>query len=197
MLARNPEQGMAPSEVGDVDLVSRIAGREESALGLLYARHSSVLFSLACQMLGDPMEAEEVLQDTFLRAWRHASKYDESRATVFTWLVMITRRQCLDRLRARRNNPLRSSQSHTAHDAAEEADSRAQDPRLRTELGESIAHKLAIPPDSQRACIELAYFQGLTQFEIAEQLGEPLGTVKARIRRGLRKLRNLLHPTHD
>ncbi len=197
MLAHRQEHDAEPSQLGDAALLARIGQRDESALGLLYARHSAVLFSLACRMLSDPLEAEEVLQDVFVRTWKHAPSYDPTRSSVFTWLVMIARRQCLDRLRARRSNPLRGFATPSLDDLPPCSDGRQEEERSYSEIGEMVLQKLALLSEEQRRCIEMAYFEGYTQNEIAMHLDEPLGTIKARIRRGLLKLKRVFPFPHD
>jgi len=191
---RAPLAGAAPAADDDVALVRRMAAGDEAALGTLYDRWSPGVHSLALQVLGDGDEAEEVVEETFWQAWRQAGRYDGGRAAVGSWLVMIARSRALDRVRARRRLRL-------AHDAAALADPAAampvasDDPMRDVEAAElrrSVRRALdAIPPE-QRRTLEMAYFGGMSQSEIAAATGEPLGTVKTRTRLGLLRLRGLL-----
>ncbi|MDX2111016.1 MAG: sigma-70 family RNA polymerase sigma factor [Verrucomicrobiota bacterium] len=179
----------------DVAFIRRVAARDEQALAELYRRYSGVIYSFAVKMLHDTPEAEEVLQDTFLKAWKLADKYQPERGTVFTWLVTMSRSQCLDRLRARKNNPFRSNQHTTLDSMSPQSQPDSSETSIfKTNLGSEIADKLKELPEDQRLCLELSFYKGYTQHEIANRLKEPLGTIKARIRRGLLQLRALLPP---
>ncbi len=137
----------------------------------------------------DRQEAEDVLQEAFLQVWRRAADFDESRGRVFTWLVTIARSRALDRLRAlgaraRLADQAAQAPADQVGDAAEDA--------LKSEQGTIVRQALTELPEEQRRALLLAYFEGLTQSEIAARLGEPLGTIKTRMRSGLIKLRELL-----
>ena len=173
----------------DLDLLERIAMRDASAVGQLYDRHARTLYSLVHHILRDSTEAEDVLQEVFLQVWRRARDFDESRGRAFTWLVTIARSRALDRLRAG------SSRARLATEAeAEPRDSMgdAAADAVRSEEGEIVRRALSELPAEQRRTLFMAYFEGLTQTEIAARLGDPLGTVKTRMRTGLMKLRELL-----
>lgn len=194
-----PADATAPTEPdpGEEDrrLMARVAAMEESALRRLYEKHHGVLYALGLRILGDSQEAEEALQDTMVRAWRHGARYDAGRATVLTWLIMIHRNLCLDRLRVRRSRPPRSTEEGVL---ATVADPERLEAHLQSrDDGKSIRRKLGLLPVDQRRCIELAFYHGYTQSEIAATLNQPLGTIKARIRRGLIKMRTLLASHHD
>ena len=171
--------------------VDRMARGDSSALGDLYDRHARAIYSLAVRMLADAAEAEDVVQDVFTQAWRQATRYDAARAPVVAWLMIMTRARSLDRLRRRRSRiaatELDASTPHPRDpDASQEtlAITAEQAARLRGALNDL--------PDGQRTAIELAYYEGLSQSDIAERLQQPLGTVKTRIRSGLLKLRDVL-----
>ncbi len=171
--------------------VERMARGDSAALAALYDRHARAIYSLAVRILVDAAEAEDVVQDVFTQAWRQASRYDATRAPVAGWLMIITRARALDRLRRRRARIVSTEiDSSTPHPRDPEpsqemlAITAEQAERLRGALGEL--------PDGQRTAIELAYYEGLSQSDIAERLHEPLGTVKTRIRSGLLKLRDAL-----
>lgn len=173
----------------DDALVHRIVNGEHSALGALYDLHGRGVYTLALRIVGDPAEAEEVAQDVFLQVWRGADRYDKSRATVAGWLLMMTRSRAIDRLRARQARPIGT-------DAGEHVIARLTDGAAGQEAtvitGQAVERlKVALQdlPNAMRSAIELAYYEGLTQSAIAERLGEPLGTVKTRMRTALQKLR--------
>ena len=162
--------------------------RDADALGKLYDRHAARLLGLAHRILGDTGEAEEVVQETFLYAWRNASSFDPSRGSVLAWLLVAARSRSIDRLRTRRPAAARGRDDTdpleripAAGDVEAESAAREWESRCRTALGSL--------PSEQREALDLAYFEGLTHAEIAERTGTPLGTVKTRIRLGLMKLR--------
>ena len=171
--------------------VIRMARGDQSAIGELYDRHARAVYSLALRMLTDASEAEDVVQDVFTQAWRQASRYDPSRAPVVGWLLVITRARTLDRLRARRSRLAPVGLETVPSDPVDpgpgqdlQAISHEEADRLRRALDEL--------PDGQRQTIELAYYKGLSQSDIAEELQQPLGTVKTRMRTALLKLREAL-----
>ncbi len=169
-------------------LVERTAGGDAEALAELYDRFSGMLLGLAIKILGNPSDAEDVLQEVFVQVWKQASRYQRSRSSVSTWLVLITRSRSIDRLRSR-NVKLR-----TASDAKRENTRFHTSPEglgnvLMEERHERLAQELADLPDQQRQALEMAYYQGMTQREIAEATGTPLGTVKTRTLLAMRKLR--------
>ena len=177
----------------DLSLLERMAVGEERALGELYDRHGRALYALARAIAGETADAEEVVVEAFGQAWRQAASYDARRGSVSGWLATITRTRALDlvRARGRRSKALeRLGRLAGASQEAEGPDRAAE----RDEAGRLVAQALAELPEPQRRAIELAYFGGLSQSEIAAELGEPLGTVKTRIRAGMDKLRNLLGP---
>jgi RNA polymerase sigma-70 factor (ECF subfamily) len=179
----------------DAAWVARASQGDERALATLYDLHSRAVYSLALRIVGDEADAEDVLLDVFDQAWRQAGRYDAQRGTVAAWLLNLARSRAIDRVRARRARPDTSAATDDAlallpADAADPGDALAaarDAERVRRALGEL--------PVLQRLAIELAYFEGLTQSEIAERLEQPLGTVKTRIRNGLLKLREVLSGT--
>lgn len=180
-----------PAESADLDLLRAVARGEESALAALYDRYRVILFSLILRILNDRSEAEDVLQEVFLQVWRRARDFDETRGRPFTWLVTIARSRALDRLRlvgsrTRLANEVQAQPMETAGDAAADA--------LKSEQGALVREALRELPEEQKRPLLLAYFEGLTQTEISARLGEPLGTVKTRMRSGLMKLRERLRP---
>ena len=184
----------AESQAEDQRALRRVVDRDSGGLGTLYDRHGRAVFSLALRILGDESDAEEVTQDVFAQAWRRAGQYDASRGTVAAWLLVMARTRAIDRFRARRVRPEGSVHEDegltlqqlpaTSPDAASEM--------LAAERGQRVRRALEDLPFLQRVAIELAYFEGLSQREIAERLEQPLGTVKTRMRLGLLKLRDAL-----
>ena len=181
---------------GDPDrpLMTRIESRDADALGALYDRHGGRLLALARRILGDGGEAEEVIQEVFLFAWRSAASFDPSRGSVLTWLLIVTRSRAIDRLRARRgtSRPEVRSLDTLAEGPASPVDVEAASADRQWEaLCRSAVDEL---PADQRRALELAYFEGLTHQEIADRTQTPLGTVKTRVRLGLMKLRERMRP---
>ena len=180
------------SNAEDVALIRRMCNVDETALGALYDRWARSLYSLVFGLLKDADEAEDVVEETFWQAWRKASSYEPSRGAVSTWLLTIGRRRALDRLRAKgRRREESMSETGVLADIA----SSAVDPLQQVERSERRSHVRAALrelPDEQREVLELGYFQGLSQTEIAEMTGQPLGTVKTRMRLAMQKLREPL-----
>lgn len=177
------------------DVVARIASGDTNAFTQLYDAFSGALYSLAFKILGSAEEAEDVLQGAALRIWDDAARYSADRGTPFTWAYTITRSKALDRLRLRQRRAqlmedggMRQLTAEAANGAASGAD----DELVSRERANAVRSALGVLPEDQRQAIELAFFNGLTQHEIASKLGEPLGTVKARIRRGMMRLRTPL-----
>jgi RNA polymerase sigma-70 factor (ECF subfamily) len=173
----------------DVELLKVIAARDEAALAELYDRYRVILFGLLMRILNDRGEAEDVLQEVFLQVWRRAADFDENRGRPFTWLVTLARSRGIDRLRtlaARERVAIAG-----ARDEAEAISDAASD-AFRSEQRELVNNALAQLPDEQKRLLLLAYFDGLSQSEIAARVGAPLGTVKTRMRAGMMKLRELL-----
>jgi RNA polymerase sigma-70 factor (ECF subfamily) len=183
------EASEPPTEM-DMDLLRRVAGGSDEALGLFYDRYSGLVWGLLRRMLGESGEAEEVLQEAFLQVWRDAGRYDPARATPRGWLLLIARSRALDRLRKR-----------AALQRREEAVTREEAGRAAAPLGsrrlehlesrQRIHSALERLPREQRRVIELAFFHGLSQTEIAAHLGAPLGTVKSRALLGMKRLRQI------
>ena len=180
-----PEQ----AQENDIELLQAIVARDEAALAELYDRYRVILFGLLMRILSNREEAEDVLQEVFLQVWRRAADFDANRGRPFTWLVTMTRSRGIDRLRtlaARERVAIAGArdESEAVSDAASDA--------FRSEQRGLVTSALAQLPDEQKRPLMLAYFDGLTQSEIAARLGAPLGTVKTRMRTGMMKLRELL-----
>ena len=180
-----------PSSTRDAEsdraLVARVEARDAEALGVLYDRHSARLLGLAQRIVGDTGEAEEVLQEVFLHVWKAAATYDPSRGPVLAWLLVATRSRSIDRVRSRRPAGAGARSLEDAPEAASREDVEAD--AATREWEDQCRAAIAELPADQRRALELAYFEGLTQQEIAEATASPLGTVKTRVRLGLMKLR--------
>src|SRR5262245_2968552 len=173
-------------------IVRRMAGGDHLALGDLYDRHARLLFSLALRILRERSDAEDVLQEAFSQVWRQAKRFEEGRGTVVGWLVTVTRSRALDRLRQRRAQAGGIENFDRIAEALPDP-GRALDVHLATsEAAERVRTALAALPDDQRIPLELAYYEGLSQSEIAAKLQTPLGTIKTRMRQALRRLRDAL-----
>jgi RNA polymerase sigma-70 factor (ECF subfamily) len=191
-----PDPALAPSLDGE--LVARAAGGDERAIGQLYDRYGAVLYAVAYRIVGQRADAEEVVLDAFAQAWREAPRFEAGRGSVAGWLTMIARSRALDLVRARTRRD-----RMTASAAAERPNTSPAMSEFRPDPAKALDHderrrqvtqalQTLSPP--QRQAIELAYFEGLSQSEIAERLQEPLGTVKTRVRLGMQKLRECLRP---
>jgi RNA polymerase sigma-70 factor (ECF subfamily) len=178
----------------DRELVTRMAAGDEAALGALHDRFAPLLHSVVIRIVGDAEDAEEVLEETFWQAWRQAARYEEGRGGIGTWLVMMARSRALDRVRSRRRfreerwEELPERRGGDGRDDAPTPLEAAQADELRRVVARAVA---GLPPE-QRETVELAYFRGMSQTEIAEATGQPLGTVKTRARLALGKLRAAL-----
>ena len=197
------EAGPRPDliDLGDADLIGRAAAGDARALEVLYDRYSRVVFSFALRIVGDRPLAEELLQEVFFRAWQQGGAFRETRGSFVTWLLSITHNMAIDEVRKRRRRPQKADSEEPETVLAAMADTRAgsdvEDEVWLGALRLTIAAALDGLPAAQREAIELAYFQGLTQREIAERLGEPLGTIKTRMRLGIQKLRLILAAAND
>jgi RNA polymerase sigma-70 factor, ECF subfamily len=174
--------------VSDQALLERIVGRDAHALADFYDRFAPVALALAARVLGDRSEAEDVLQTVLTRVWQEAGRYDATRGSVATWLLSWVRNASIDRLR--RREALQRATLHSVDRGTGTGHEEA--PPDTSEAREKLARAVADLPPDQRQVIELAYFDGLSQTQIAQKLGEPLGTVKTRIRLGMNKLRQAL-----
>jgi RNA polymerase sigma-70 factor, ECF subfamily len=184
-----------PDEPDDPGLVSRMRCGDEGALEILYARYGGLVYTLVLRIVGDPELAREVLQDTFLRAWEGRDRYDPTRGRVPWWLMGIARNGAIDLLRSRSHQArLREREGLSAVVAAAEAGVSTAD---GIGLRRTITSALQSLSPGQREAIELAYYGGLTQTEIAKRLNEPLGTIKSRVRDAMERLRHALGQAGD
>lgn len=171
-------------------LLDRIAGRDLEALEQFYDQTSTPLFSVALRILGDPAEAEEVIQDVFVQIWEKAGTFEAALGSAFHWALSITRHRAIDRARARQRRARLAEDFHQSGLA--DPPDRAPAAALQSDDVSLIRTALQSLPSDQRQAIELAFFGGKTHSEIAAELGEPVGTIKARIRRGMLKMRDSL-----
>lgn len=175
------------------EVVQRIATGDATAFASFYDAFSGALYSLAFKILGSAEEAEDVLQAACLRMWDDAVRFDARRGTPFTWAYTITRSKALDRLRLRQRRAQLMESGGMRELIAQQGEPASADNEVETgERATAVRSALGTLPEDQREAIELAFFSGLTQQEIAARTGEPLGTIKARIRRGMMKLRSPL-----
>ena len=179
----------------EIELLRQIGQGDRGSFEALYDRFSRVLFSIAYRVLNNQEAAEDVLQDVFVQIWEKAALYDPSRGKPMTWAITLTRNKAIDRLRStQRRSRLQDDLLHESQTAEQFDDKSSFDAVSSVETGELVRAALAKLSKDQREAIEFAFFSSLTQTEISERLNEPLGTVKARIRRGMMKLREVLEP---
>ena len=177
------KQPLRGGDTGDeMRLVARIRAGDQQAMSELYDRYAKVVYAVALRVLQDAAGAEDVLQDVFLQLWRNPDAFDASRGSLAAWLAVISRHRSIDRLRKRRPET-------DIEDCVIASGPDLRDETERTLVIEKVRAVLAEMNPDQRKVLELAFFQGLTHTEIAEKTGEPLGTVKTRIRSGLQLLR--------
>jgi len=176
----------------DIELLRQIAAGDRTAFAEFYDRHSTLMFSIASRILNDPGEAEDVLQVVFLQIWETAGKFDAEIGKASSWAATLVRNKAIDRIRASQRRMRLAEESGVEQAIAAEAPDSANDTIYGRDKAQVIQSVIVGLPEDQRRAIELAYFSGLTQEEISKKLNEPLGTIKARIRRGLLKLRDQL-----
>src|SRR5215470_8302103 len=183
-----------PKGPTDIDLLHQVQLGDESGLEGLYARYGGLIFTLALRIVGDPELAREVLQDTFLRCWDRSGTYDAERGRVAGWLMGIARRRAIDVLRSRPHQARLREQANLTVAASAAIPTATTEPSV---MRQTVAGALRGLPMAQRQVIELAYYGGLTQSEIASELAVPLGTVKSRTREALERLRSVLWPVTE
>ena len=173
-----------------VNLIQKVANQDRDAFSQLYDRFSSLVFTLAMRMLKVRSDAEDLLQEVFVQVWRQAQSYSAQRGSPEAWIVNIARSRAIDKIRSIRrmeksfvltDDPARAESSENVESSAAESEARM-----------AMNSALANLPETQRKVLELAYFDGLTQTEIANRLAEPLGTIKTIMRSGIQRLRDML-----
>ena len=179
----------------EIELLKRVAHGDRVSFETLYDRFSGVLFSTAYRVLNNQEAAEDVLQDVFIQIWEKAPLYDPARGKPMTWAVTLTRNKAIDRLRSTvRRNRLQDDVEREGETFEQFDDRSSFDAVAAGETNQIVRDAIQKLSKDQREAIELAFFSSLTQTEIAGRLNEPLGTIKARIRRGMMKLREVLNP---
>lgn len=186
-----------PAEAGsaaDLELLERIKQDDSSALDALYARYSSPVYSLVWKILQNPEEAEDVALDVFWQVWQQADRYDASRGAPPAWIFTVARSRAIDHLRARHRREDRTISFDDPAVNLDSLDDEAAPDQVATfrQARDAVREAMTSLSGVQREAIDLAFFKGLTHVEIAERLGQPLGTIKTRIRQGLIKLRQTL-----
>jgi RNA polymerase sigma-70 factor, ECF subfamily len=186
-----PKRGAvtAPTQgVPDSALVEKIMAGDEGALTALYDRYAGMLFAMLMRILKDAGAAEEVLQDLFLQLWRGASRFDASRGSLPGWLLVIGRNRALSRLRGKERREILEDPEQFSIEAVPSSGN-LEDEASRAQLIGRLRSAMATLPPEQREAVELAYFEGMTQTEIAARTGSPLGTVKSRVRTAMQVLK--------
>jgi RNA polymerase sigma-70 factor (ECF subfamily) len=187
-MTRNSElQALPRAAEADVDVVRRLAGGERDAVAELYDRYASRVMGLALRIVRNSGDAEDVVQEVFCQAWRSAPNYQPSRGTVAGWLLMMARTRAIDRLRSRQARP--DTESGPDPDGVATDSASVSDQLIVSQEAARVREAMRALPLEQRAALELAYFEGLSQSEIAERTHTALGTVKTRIRAALTSLR--------
>jgi RNA polymerase sigma-70 factor (ECF subfamily) len=177
---------------GLAGLVEQMAQGRQDALARLYDETSSVLNGLLLRILERPEDAEEVLLDVYMKAWKYAARYSEKRGSVQAWLMIMARNAAIDRIRQKRAQPKTLAFEPEATPEPESTEASPEEQTAERERRRKVQIVLRELPPEQREVVELAFFSGLTHAELAEHLREPLGTIKSRIRMGLIRLRGLI-----
>ena len=181
-------------EADDAALTALVAEGSAAALEVLYLRYGRVVQAFATRMMGDRQSGEELVQEVFVKAWRQARSYSSERGSYITWLLSITHNLSIDEIRKRNRRPQKAASADpvlmmaNVKDDAISVELSAE----MTELRALMIEAMGTLPVQQRQAVELAFYRGLTQREVAETLNEPLGTIKTRIRLGMKKLRDYL-----
>jgi RNA polymerase sigma-70 factor, ECF subfamily len=176
----------------DLELLAKIGEQDRQALAALYDRYGRRVFALAVRMLNDPLGSEEVTQDVFMSVWRRGASYTSKKGKFTTWLFSITHNRTIDELRKRRRDRSRENADIDDHLNIQSGDISPADAAVARSEYAKIRAAMERLPVEQKSVVELSYFKGLTQTEIATKTGQPLGTVKTRMRLALKKLRTAL-----
>ena len=176
----------------DLELLEHISNQDRDALATLYERFGRRVFSLAVRILSDSVSAEEVTQDVFMSVWRRGATYVSKKGKFTTWLFSIAHNRTIDELRKRRRDLSRTNDDIDDHLNLKSGDVSPADATVAQSEYTKIRAAMEDLPEEQKNVVELSYFKGLTQTEIAEKTGQPLGTVKTRMRLALKKLRKAL-----
>lgn len=181
-----------PRREEDARLVQRMAQGDKQAFALVYDRFSRPLYSTAIRVLNDPAEAEDIVHDVFITLWEKAATFESARGTAFGWAVTLVRNRAIDRLRMRRRHGEILADSQPQELGYDSPGGGADESAASGDQAQAVRAAVAGLPVEQKRALELAFFGGLTQQQIAAKLQEPLGTIKARIRRALGKLKDSL-----
>jgi RNA polymerase sigma-70 factor, ECF subfamily len=181
----HPQQNIPADEP---EIIVRLRAKDQAALDVLYERYSGLVYSLSLRIVRQPSDAEDVVIETFWQLWQQAADYNDERGQLRSWIVTIARSRALDRLRSMRRNPTAESEEFNQP----VADDNPEQETWMNEQSSIVRKALVSLPSDQRQALELAYYHGLSQSEVAGKLGEPLGTIKTRMRLGMMKLRDQL-----
>lgn len=184
-----------PEAESDDSLLEAIRGRNEAAIGVLYDRYGRIAFGLALRVLGDRGAAEDVVQEAFLSIWRRAESFETARGSVRTWLLSIVHHRSIDRLRGTSGRRRQDAPIDDFERILAVADPWREVSQIIQR--ETLQRAISTLPDAQRQAVEMAYFDGYTQQEIATAMDVPVGTVKGRLRLAMQRLRSLLAGTED
>jgi RNA polymerase sigma-70 factor (ECF subfamily) len=181
---------MAADSTTAVNLIQRAAAQDREAFSQLYDRFSTLVFSLAMRMLRAQSDAEDLLQEVFMQVWRQAGNYSQERGSPEAWIINIARSRAIDKLRSirRRDKSFVLTDDPAGAESPDNVESTVGESEAKLAMNSALANL----PEAQRQVLELAYFSGLSQTEIADRLKEPLGTVKTRMRAGIQRLRGML-----
>ncbi|HEV2331042.1 MAG TPA: sigma-70 family RNA polymerase sigma factor [Verrucomicrobiae bacterium] len=176
----------------DIELLRQIAAGDRASFAEFYDRHSTLMFSVACRILNNTSEAEDVLQEAFVQIWEKAAIFNPELGQASSWAAILVRNKAIDRIRTSKRRTRLAEEAGAEQDAAANVEDTANETIYGREKAKLVQSAIVELPVEQRQAIELAFFSGLTQDEISKKLNQPLGTIKARIRRGLLKLRDQL-----
>jgi RNA polymerase sigma-70 factor, ECF subfamily len=183
-----PERGRQYLILADEDLISLVETADAEAFATLYDRHSHAAFSLAYRMMGERQASEDLAQDAFLKVWRSASSYRAERGSVRTWILSIVHNRGIDQIRSQASRRRRQEEMEASAPRSQPSEAFAE--TWRNSQREQVREALGTLPPEQLKILELAYFSGYTHMEISNLLDLPLGTVKGRMRLGLKKIRD-------
>ncbi len=173
----------------DLELLAQISKQDREALATLYDRYGRRVFALAVRILNDPVGSEEVTQDVFMSVWRRGASYTSKKGKFTTWMFSIAHNRTIDELRKRRRDRSRENDDIEDHYDLKSSDISPADAAVAQSEYAKVKAAMDKLPEEQKSMVELSYFKGLTQTEIATKTGQPLGTVKTRMRLALKKLR--------
>ena len=180
-----------PQPISDTALIEKMMAGDEQSLSRIYDRYSPMLFGMMMRILRDTQAAEEVLQDLFMQLWRSGAQFDATRGSLSSWLLVIGRNRAISRLRGRASREVLEEEDGEYANVFVSAQN-LEDEASRAQMRNNITVALATLPHEQRQAVELAYFEGMTQSEIATRTGAPLGTVKTRVRTAMQSLKQIL-----